>query len=78
MIITDIRKENFMETIQKIALVFTIIGALNWGFIGLFDLNLVTMIFGDMTMLARVIYTIVGIAGLINIGIFLYHFEDHK
>lgn len=67
-----------METIQKIALVFTIIGALNWGFIGLFDLNLVTMIFGDMTMLARVIYTIVGIAGLINIGIFLYHFEDHK
>ncbi len=67
-----------METIQKIALVFTIIGALNWGFIGLFDLNLVTMIFGDMTMLARVIYTIIGIAGLINIGIFLYHFEDHK
>lgn len=68
-----------METIQKIALVFTIIGALNWGFIGLFDLNLVSMIFGDMTMLSRIIYTIVGIAGIINIGIFLYHFDDnHK
>lgn len=75
---TDIRKENIMETIQKIALVFTIIGALNWGFIGLFDLDLVAMLFGSMSMLSRVIYTIVGIAGLINIGIFLYHFDTKK
>lgn len=75
---TDIRKENFMETIQKIALVFTIIGALNWGLIGLFDFNLVAMIFGDMTMLSRIVYTIVGITGIINIGIFLYHFDEHK
>lgn len=67
-----------METIQKIALVFTIIGALNWGFIGLFDLDLVAMLFGSMSMLSRVIYTIVGIAGLINIGIFLYHFGTKK
>lgn len=76
---TDIRKESFMETMQKIALVFTIIGAVNWGLIGLLNFNLVTMLFGDMTMLARTIYSIIGIAGLINIGIFLYHFDaDHK
>ena len=58
-----------METIEKIALVFTIIGALNWGLIGLFDFNLVTFIFGNGTILARIVYIIVGICGLINLGL---------
>ena len=65
-----------MELLQKIALVFTILGAVNWGFIGLFDLNLVEMLFGSMTVLTRIIYVIIAIAGLINIGIFLTHFEE--
>lgn len=64
-----------METLQKIALVFTIIGAVNWGLIGLFDFNLVTAITGDMDVIRNVIYIIVGVAGLINIGIFFQHFE---
>lgn len=58
-----------METLQKIALVFTIIGAIVWGLIGLFDFNLVDFIFGDGSALSRIIYTIVGICGLINIGL---------
>ncbi len=65
-----------METLQKIALVFTIIGAVNWGLIGLFDFNLVTAITGDMDMIRNVIYIIVGVAGLINIGIFFQHFDE--
>lgn len=65
-----------METIQKIALVFTLIGAINWGLIGLFDLDLVAVIFGEMTMLARIIYGLVGICGLINIGILFSHIEQ--
>lgn len=65
-----------METLQKIALVFTIIGAVNWGLIGLFDFNLVTAITGDMDMIRNVIYIIVGVAGLINIGIFFHHFRE--
>ncbi len=64
-----------METLQKVCLVFTIIGAIIWGLIGLFDFNLITYIFGDGNMLARIIYSIVGISGLINIGILFYHFE---
>lgn len=64
-----------MEMLQKIALIFTIIGAVNWGLIGIFDFNLVAFLFGDGTMLSRIIYTLVGITGLINIGIF---FEDIK
>lgn len=55
-----------MNVIQKIALVFTIIGAINWGLIGLFSFNLVESLFGD-SMLSAIIYMIVGIAGIINI-----------
>ena len=64
-----------METLQKIALVFTIIGALVWGLIGLFDFNLVTSLFGDMTFLSKAIYIIVGICGIINIGLLFNHIE---
>ncbi|MEE0967628.1 MAG: DUF378 domain-containing protein [Bacilli bacterium] len=55
-----------MNTIQKIALLFTIIGAINWGLIGLFNFNLVASLFGD-SMLSAIIYMIVGVAGIINI-----------
>ena len=63
-----------METLQKICLVFTIIGAIVWGLIGFFDFNLVTWIFGE-TIISRIIYIIVGICGLINIGILFNHIE---
>lgn len=58
-----------MGILQRVALVFTIIGAVVWGLIGLFDFNLVDFIFGDNSMLSRIIYTLVGICGLINIGL---------
>ena len=64
-----------METLQKTALVLTIIGALNWGMIGLFDFNLVETIFGENSILSRVVYTIVGICGLINIGLLIEKFD---
>lgn len=48
---------------DKTALAIAVIGALNWGSIGLFGLNLVTMLFGD-GMVSRVIFTLVGLAGL--------------
>lgn len=64
-----------METLQKIALVFTIIGAIVWGLIGLFDFNLVDFIFGDGSILSRIVYTIVGICGLINIGLLIQKIE---
>ncbi|MGM9878574.1 MAG: DUF378 domain-containing protein [Bacilli bacterium] len=64
-----------METLQKIALVFTIIGAIVWGLIGLFDFNLVEVIFGNGSALTRIVYTIVGICGLINIGLLVQKIE---
>lgn len=64
-----------METLQKVLLVITIIGAINWGLIGLLDFDLVAMIFGSGTLFARIIYTLVGICGLVNIGILFNHIE---
>lgn len=64
-----------METLQKVALVFTIIGAIVWGLIGLFDFNLVEFIFGDGSILSRIVYTIVGVCGLINIGLLVQKIE---
>ena len=64
-----------MEGLQKTCLVFTIIGAIVWGLIGLFDLNIITWIFGD-TIIPKIIYIIVGITGLINIGILFNHIEN--
>lgn len=53
-----------MKAVSCIALTFAVIGALNWGLIGLFRLNLVSWIFGDMTLASRIIYTLVGVSGL--------------
>ena len=60
-----------MNMIQKIALVFTIIGAINWGLIGLFGFDLVGWLFGGQgAIISRIIFTIVGIAALWCISLF--------
>lgn len=64
-----------METVQKICLVFTIIGGILWGLVGLFDLDL-KAILGDLYMLARIVYIIVGITSLVNIGLLFNHIEE--
>ncbi|WP_141433831.1 DUF378 domain-containing protein [Bacillus sp. 03113] len=59
-----------MSMIQRIALVLTIIGAINWGLIGFFQYDLISAIFGGQdSAIARVLYGLVGIAGLINLGL---------
>lgn len=64
-----------METIQKVLLVITIIGAVNWGLIGIMDFDLVAFLFGNGSFLTRTIYTLVGICGLVNIGILMSHID---
>lgn len=58
-----------MNTLYKVCLVLAIVGCLNWGLVGIFNFNLVEFLFGDGTILTRVVYVIVAISGLINIGI---------
>ena len=67
-----------MKTLQKIALVFTIIGALNWGMVGLFEIDIVASLFnGSDSIISRIIYIIIAIAGIINIGL-LFDTSDRK
>ncbi len=53
-----------MKVIDKIALLLVIIGAINWGLVGIFNFNLVDAIFGVMSVISRIIYILVGISGL--------------
>ena len=67
-----------MNIVQKIALTFTIIGALNWGLVGIFNFNLVDTLFGVGSVLSRIIYTIVAISGLINIIIYFIDLDTPR
>ena len=64
-----------MMILQKIALVFTIIGAIVWGIYGLFDVNIVAKLFANVNILEKAVYVVVGICGLINIGLFFVREE---
>ena len=73
-----INKEvNPMSGIQRTALFLTIIGAINWGLIGFFQFDLVASLFGGQeSILSRIIYSLVGIAGLINLGLLFKPSEE--
>ncbi|GFI15384.1 hypothetical protein IMSAG249_01067 [Lachnospiraceae bacterium] len=55
-----------------IALTVAIIGAVNWGLIGFFSIDLVSFIFGNMSWISRIIYAVVGISGLYLITFYMY------
>lgn len=59
-----------MKLLYNIVLTLVIVGALNWLLIGLFDFDLVASIFGAMSAFSRIIYTLVGISGIISIGLY--------
>ena len=50
-----------MKIINTIALILVIIGGLNWGLVGLFNFNLVDFLFGEGSVLSKIIYILVGI-----------------
>lgn len=62
-----------LKLLDKIALVLIIIGAINWGLIGFFKFDLVAAIFGQLSVLSRIIYALVGLSGLWGIKLL---FED--
>ncbi len=57
-----------------LALILLIIGGLNWGLVGLFDFNLVSFIFGSMSIISRIIYTLVSLGAIWSITFF---FREH-
>lgn len=70
----DTQKERTFDVVEKTLLVVAIIGAVNWGLIGFFNWNLVDAIFGggaveETSIASRVIYAIVGVAGLVALAL---------
>lgn len=59
-----------MKILYNIVLTLVIIGALNWLLIGLFKFDLVATIFGSMSVISRIIYTLVGISGIVSLGLY--------
>ncbi len=53
-----------MKLLQQIACLLTIVGAINWGLVGAFDVNVVHSLFGTMPMVEKWTYIVIGIAGL--------------
>lgn len=67
-----------MNKVHKIALALTIIGALNWGVAGIFRFDVVAQFAGGSAEpLARFIYIIIGVSGLINLGLLFNQRQDH-
>lgn len=76
MTVIYLKGDVFMKVLDSIALILVIIGAVNWGLIGLFQFDLVavlfagTSLFGAINWISRIVYVIVGIAGLYAISFF--------
>ncbi len=59
-----------MKTFDYIVLILVIVGAVNWGLIGFLQFDLVRVLFGDMSMISRIVYALVGLGGLYAISYF--------
>lgn len=74
MIIADNNHRKELIFLNILAWILVIIGAINWGLVGFFDWNLVNAIFGttnhDPSVVSRIIYAVVGLAGLWSIMLF--------
>lgn len=54
-----------MHVLKIITYILVLIGALNWGLVGAFNIDLVALILGDMTVLSRIVYILVGLSAII-------------
>ena len=53
-----------MKALNFLAWILVVVGALNWGLVGILDFDLVATLFGEMSTVSRVVYSVVGVAGL--------------
>ena len=63
---------------DKLCLILSIIGSLNWGLVGLFDFNLVTAIFGVDSVMTTIVYVVIAIAAIINILILFMYIGERE
>ena len=57
-----------MKSLQMVAGILVIVGAINWGLVGLFDINVVHMILGTMMGIEKIVYILVGLSGVLALA----------
>jgi len=67
-----------MKTVYWVALVLVIVGAVNWGLVGMFQFDLVAALFGSASALSRLVYSLVGLAGIVLAGIAATRLGSHR
>lgn len=55
---------NKLSALDWVAIILLIVGGLNWGLVGALNFDLVKNIFGDMSLISRIVYSLVGISAL--------------
>ena len=58
---------NMMKFLKYLSYILVLIGALNWGLYGIFGLDLVAFLFGEMTLLSRIVYILVGVSAILAV-----------
>ena len=66
-----------MNVLRIVAYILTLIGALNWGLIGFFGFDLVAAIFGDMTLMSRILYSLIGISAIVT-ALTVHHCQTYE
>lgn len=67
-----------MKALNMVALILIIVGGLNWGLVGAFEFNLVDSLFGEGSVLSRVVYVLVGVAALYKAGVTVARLTSEK
>ncbi|AGY77622.1 MULTISPECIES: DUF378 domain-containing protein [Clostridium] len=68
-----------LSIIDKVSLILVVIGAINWGLIGLLDFNIVEILFGDpVNLIGRILYILIGTAGIDMIILFFKAKKSYK
>lgn len=64
MVDVDVTPRKTLSAGSWVAIILAVVGAINWGLIGLFNFNLVAAIFGELSPVSRIVYIVVAVAGL--------------
>ena len=67
-----------MRIVNSLTLLLLVVGGLNWGLVGLLGFDLVAALFGEMSALSRIVYTLVGASALWQLGLLLRGDEARK
>lgn len=66
------------NALKYISYVLVIIGALNWGLVGIYNFDLVAHLFGDMSRITRIIYSLVGLSAIVSVITTYMCMKDYK